>query len=200
MEDDLGLLTDAEHELNRVISAIDGIELDIVSNCRPWTVRRLASHALKNQLFWAGRVTGQDLMALEESMAAVPYDGDLAPIADEVLEQALRLWHTDGVMTAQHATPFGELRGAVVINFALIDAAAHAWDLSASLGRAVEFPSTWIPRMTGVVEVTCTEHAVELGLIKPPTDPPADATDTERLMAAAGRTIPRGAPHLTTRR
>ncbi len=200
MEDDLALLTDAEHELNRVISAIDDIELDIVTNCPPWTVRRLASHAVKNQLFWAGRVTGQDLMALKESMAAVPYDGDLAPIADEVLEQALRLWHTDGVMTSQHATPFGELPGAVVINFALIDAAAHAWDLSASLGRAVEFPSTWIPRMTGVVEVTCTEHAVELGLIKPPTDPPADATDTERLMAAAGRTIPRGAPHLTTRR
>jgi hypothetical protein len=64
---------------------------------------------------------------------------------------AVRLWHTDGVMTARHATPFGELPGAVVINFAVIDAAAHAWDLSASLGRAVEFPPTWIPRMTGVV-------------------------------------------------
>ena len=191
MDDDLALLTDAEHELNRVISAIDDGEMDIVTNCAPWTVRRLASHALKNQLFWAGTVTGQDLMALEEAMAAVPYDGDLAPIAAEVLDQALRLWRTDGVMTARHATPFGELPGAVVIDFAIIDAAAHAWDLSASLGRAIEFPPTWIPRMTGVVELTCTEHAVELGLVKPPTDPPADATGTERLMAAAGRTIPR---------
>jgi uncharacterized protein (TIGR03086 family) len=191
MDDDLTLLTDAGNELNRVISAIDDLEMDVLTNCPPWTVRRLASHALKNQLFWAGTVTGQGLMALEESMAAVPYDGDLAPIADEVLEQVLRLWRTDGVMTAQHATPFGELPGAVAINFALIDLAAHAWDLSASLGRAVEFPPSWIPRMTGVVELTCTEHAVELGLIKPPTDPPADATDTERLMAAAGRTIPR---------
>ena len=44
--------------------------------------------------------------------------------------------------------------------------------------------------MTGVVALTCTEHAVELGLVKPPTEPPADATDTERLMAAAGRRIP----------
>jgi len=191
MDDDLALLTDAEHELNRVISAIDDAEMDIVTNCPPWTVRRLASHVLKNQLFWAGTVTGQNLMALEESMAAVPYDGDLAPIADEVLDQALRLWRTDGVMTARHATPFGELPGAVVINFAVIDATAHAWDLSASLGRAIEFPPTWVSRMTGVVELTCTEHAVQLGLIKPPTDPPADATDTERLMAAAGRTIPR---------
>ena len=83
------------------------------------------------------------------------------------------------------------LPGAVVVDFAIIDAAAHAWDLSSSLGRAIDFPAETIPAMTDVVALTCTEHAIELGLIKPPTEPPADATDTERLMAAAGRTIPR---------
>ena len=70
----------------------------------------------------------------------------------------VELWHTDGVMTASHDTPFGALPGAVVINFALVDAAAHAWDVSASVGRAIEFPPEWIPGMTGVVELTCTEH------------------------------------------
>ena len=189
--DDLTLLTQAEHELARVVATLDGAGLDVLSNCPPWTVRRLASHAIKNQLFWAGRVTGQELMALDESMAAVPYDGDLAPIADEVTAKVVRLWHTDGVMTAHHDTPFGELPGVVVINFAVIDAATHAWDISASMGRAIEFAPEWIPRMTGVVELTCTEHTVEIGLVKPPTEPPADATDTERLMALAGRTIPR---------
>ena len=122
--------------------------MDVVSNCPPWTVRRLASHALKNQLFWAGLVTGQELMAQEEAMAAVPYDGDLAPIAAEVTAQVVQLWHTDGVMDALHDTPFGALPGSVVVNFALVDAAAHAWDLSASLGRAIEFPPEWIPGMT----------------------------------------------------
>ena len=59
-------------------------EMDVVSNCPPWTIRRLASHVLKNQLFWAGAVTGQQLMELDESMGAVPYEGDLAPISAEV--------------------------------------------------------------------------------------------------------------------
>src|SRR4051812_14617803 len=172
--DDLTLLSQAEYELGRVVAEISAGEMDVVSNCPPWTVRRLASHALKNQLFWAGLVTGHDLMPQEEAMAAVPYDGDLVPIAAEVTEQAVRLWHTEGVMTASHDTPFGALPGPVVVNFALIDAAAHAWDVSASLGRAIEFPPDWIPRMTGVVELTCTEHPVELGLVKPPTAPPAD--------------------------
>jgi uncharacterized protein (TIGR03086 family) len=187
--DDLTLLISTTQELNRVISGLDDQEMDVVTNCPPWTVRRLASHVLKNQLFWAGLVTGQDLMAQDEAMAAVPYDGDLAPISAEVTDRVVRLWHTDGVLTGLHATPFGELPGAVVINFALIDAVAHAWDLSASLGRATEFPPDWIPGVTGVVALTCTEHAVDIGLIKPPTEYAADATDTQRLMAAAGRDV-----------
>jgi len=188
--DDLTLLSQADYELGRVVAELADGDMDVVSNCPPWTVRRLASHALKNQLFWAGLVTGRHLMPQDEAMAAVPYEGDLAPVAAEVTAQVVELWHMDGVMTASHVTPFGELPGAVVINFALIDAAAHAWDVSASVGRPIEFPAEWIPGMTAVVELTCTEHTVELGLVKRPTTPPSDATDTQRLMAAAGRSIP----------
>ena len=138
--DHLTLLAYAEDELNRVVAGLDETEMDVVSNCQPWTIRRLASHALKNQLFWAGSVTGQSLMALDEAMAAVAYEGDLALVAGEVTALALRLWRSDGVMTADHDTPFGVLPAAVVLDFAVIDAAAHAWDLSASLRRPIEFP------------------------------------------------------------
>jgi uncharacterized protein (TIGR03086 family) len=189
--DHLTLLAYAEDELNRVVAGLDEAEMDVVTNCPPWTIRRLASHALKNQLFWAGSVTGQDLMTQGEAMAAVPYEGELAPIAAEVTALALRLWRSDGVMAADHDTPFGVLPGAVVLDFAVIDAAAHAWDLSASLRRPIEFPPESVPAMTDVVTLTCTDHAIELGLVKPPTVSPVDATATERLMAAAGRTITR---------
>ncbi|MEO6509531.1 MAG: TIGR03086 family metal-binding protein [Nocardioides sp.] len=189
--DHLTLLERAEIQLNHVIGTLDDAEMDMVSNCPPWTVRRLASHALKNQLVWAGTVTGQTLVTVEEAMGALPYDGDLTPIASEVTAQVSELWRRDGLLAAHHETPFGALPGSVVIDFAIIDAAAHAWDLSASVGRALEFPPETIPAMTDVVALTCTEHAVELGLIKPPTRPPDDATDTERLMAVAGRLIPR---------
>ena len=126
--DHLTLLAYAEDELNRVIAGLDESEMDAATNCPPWTVRHLASHVLKNQLFWAGSVTGQQLMALDESMAAVPYEGDLAPIADEVTAQALQLWRSDGVMEA------------------------HARD---ALRRTARMPSSWtsrssmLPRMPG---------------------------------------------------
>ena len=185
--DQLATLEFALGELRREVTALDDSEMDTVTNCEPWTVRRLASHALNNQLLWAGVVTGEESVSVEDTMGAVPYEGDLATYADEVAARSLALWKTPGVMTAVHATPFGELPGSVVINFATIDALCHAWDLSASLGRPLEFPPEWIPAVTAVVEATCTDPVRELGLIKDIAPVAPDAGDTDRLMARAGR-------------
>jgi uncharacterized protein (TIGR03086 family) len=123
--------------------------------------------------------------------AAVAIDGDLGPVAVDVTARAMALWRTDGILDAVHATPFGELPGCAVIDFAIIDAAAHSWDLSTSVGRPLEFDPAHIPLLADVVAATCTDAAREHGLINPPTEVPADATDTERLMSAAGRAIRR---------
>lgn len=92
------------------------------------------------------------------------------------------MWRKRGVLDATHVTPFGELPGSVVITFPTIDALAHAWDLSASVGRPVEFASEAIPAITALVEATCIDDIRALGLIAP---------GTERLMAVAGRKISR---------
>lgn len=178
-------------ELRQVVAGLDGTVMDDATNCEPWTVRQLASHALNNQLLWAGLVTGRQLVSVEDTMGAVAIDGDLAQVADGVAAQAAAMWRSDGVLGAIHATPLGELPGSVVTNFAVIDALAHAWDLSASVGRPIEFYAPEIPWVAEVVAATCTDAARDHGLIKPATEPPLDATDTERLMALAGRTIPR---------
>ena len=189
--DSLQTLEYSLQELRRVVAELDESQMAATSNCDPWTVRQLASHALNNQLFWAGLVTGQQIVSFEDSMSAVPLEGALAPIADDVAARAMAMWNTEGVLDSIHATPLGVVPGSVVINFATIDAAAHAWDLSASVGRPIEFEPQAIPSITAVVEATCTDGAREHGLIKAPTETPADATDTERMMAAAGRTIRR---------
>ena len=188
--DQMTTLEFAIGELHREVAALDDSELDIVTNCEPWTVRRLASHALNNQLLWAGLVTGEETVTFEDTMGAVAYDGDLATYADEVAERSLAMWATPGVLTAVHATPFGELPGSVVINFPTIDALCHAWDLSASLGRPLEFPPESIPAVTAVVEATCTDAVRALGLIKDVAPISPDASDTDRLMAQAGRSQP----------
>lgn len=166
-------------------------QMEIVSNCQPWTVRRLASHALNNQLFWGGVVTGEQPVSFEETMGAVPYDGDLAAYANEVVARALTMWGTDGVFDTTHVTPLGELPGAAVINFAIIDALCHAWDIAVSVGDPIEFPADLIPTISVVVAATCTDAARDHHLIKPVAPTTTDSTETERLMAAAGRPAPR---------
>lgn len=186
--DQLATLEFGLEELRREVVALDDSELDTVTNCDPWTVRRLASHALNNQLLWAGLVTGERTVSFEDTMGAVAYDGDLATYAEEVAKRALSMWSDPAVLSAVHATPFGELPGSVVINFATVDALCHAWDLSASLGRPLEFPPVWIPAVTAVVEATCNDAAREHGLIKDVVVIAPDASDTDHLMAQAGRT------------
>ena len=177
--------------LRDVVVALDASEMDLVTNCEPWTVRRLASHALNNQLLWAGLVTGQAIVSPEETMTAVAHDGDLADFADTVRDRALDLWSAPEVLETTHATPLGELPGSVVILFPTVDALAHAWDLSASVGRAIEFSPATLPAASAVFAATCTDHAREIGLIQAVTEPPPDATATEQLLATAGRAIPR---------
>jgi uncharacterized protein (TIGR03086 family) len=188
---DVATLQYALAELRDVVAGLGDADMATVSNCGPWTVRQLASHALNNQLLWAGLVTGNDLVSAEATMGAVPHDGDLTAFADDATRQALALWSTPGVLDAIHATPMGNLPGVVVIDFAIIDAVAHAWDLSTSTGHGIDFAPEHLPAITVVVEATCTDAARDHGLIKPVTSTPADATATERLMSAAGRAIPR---------
>ncbi len=192
--DQIATLEFAIGELHREVAALEDSEMELVTNCAPWTVRRLASHALNNQLLWAGMVTGEEIVTVEDTMAAVAYDGDLGSYNDEVAERSLAMWAIPGVLTALHDTPFGRLPGSVVINFAIVDALCHAWDLSASLGRPLEFPPDWIPAVTAVVEDTCTDDVRALGLIKDVAPVGPDASDTDRLMAQAGRARPESLP------
>src|SRR3954466_10682799 len=111
--DQLATLEYALDELRGVVATLDDSEMGTVTNCQPWTVRQLASHALNNQLLWAGLVTGNQLVSVEDTMGAVPIPGDLAPVADDVVARTLALWRTDGVLEKMHATPAGDLPGAV---------------------------------------------------------------------------------------
>jgi uncharacterized protein (TIGR03086 family) len=189
--DQLATYEYAMEELRRTVASLDDSHMETVTNCEPWTVRRLASHALNNQLLWAGVATGQQLVSAEDTMGAAPLQGDLAPIADDVAARATAMWGTKGALEDIHASPFGDLPGSVIVNFATIDALAHAWDLSSSVGRPIEFEPRAIASVSAVVEATCNDDARAMGLIKAATEPPADATDTERMMAAAGRTVRR---------
>ena len=181
--DQLGMLKVAVDELRQVVVGLDDSEMDVVSNCEPWTIRQLASHAANAQLLWVGIVTGAEIVSVETVMGAVPYSGDLSSIVSDA--------GADGVLEGVQTTPFGDLVGSAAIPFPIIDALSHAWDIGVTLGRSVEFAPEVISGMAAVVASACTDGSRGMGLFGIPTEPPANATETERLMAATGRMVPR---------
>ncbi|HEY5173638.1 MAG TPA: TIGR03086 family metal-binding protein [Acidimicrobiia bacterium] len=189
--DQIAMLEFAVGELRTRVAALDDAQMVRLSNCEPWTIRQLASHALNNQLLWGGVVTGEKVVSVADTMGGVPHPGDLVQFANDSVDRSLAMWRTAGVLEASHVTPFGELPGSIVINFPTIDALCHAWDLAASQGQPIEFPPEMIPAISVVFEATCTDAAREAGLIKAVAPTPADATDTERLIAMSGRSIRR---------
>ena len=62
----LASLDFAIRALHDQVGVLQDEQMEIVSNCDPWTVRRLASHALNNQLLWAGIVTGEETVSPED--------------------------------------------------------------------------------------------------------------------------------------
>jgi len=189
--DQIATLEFAQSALRGQVTALEEGQMREISNCEPWTIRQLASHALNNQLYWGGLVTGEIIVSFEETMGAVPYEGDLARFALEAGERSLSMWRTSGALEAILDTPFGKLPGAVVINFPTIDALCHAWDLAASVGEPIEFPAEMLPAISVVVEATCTDAVRELGLIKAVAPTRVGATATEKLMAVSGRSLDR---------
>src|SRR5664279_2379014 len=117
---DVATLQFALDQLTTVVASLETSQMATVSNCEPWTVQQLASHALNNQLLWAGMVTGQAIVSVEDTMEAVPYAGDLAVFAEDAAARSLALWSSEGVLESLHTTPFGTLPGSIVINFPVI--------------------------------------------------------------------------------
>ena len=159
--DQLATLDFAFDELRGVVLSLDDSEMEIITNCQPWTVRRLASHALNNQLLWASIVTGEPVVSVDDVMGAVPHEGELAVLATDARDRALATWGADGVLEGTYETPFGALPGSTVILFPTVDALCARVDLSASVRRAVEFPASTMPEVAAVFEATCSDMARE---------------------------------------
>ena len=107
------------------------------------------------------------------------------------MARARAAWGVEGALETVYTTPFGDVPGSAVVNFPSIDALAYSWDLVEAMGNSIEFTPEKIPGISAVVAAACTDAKRDMGLFGATAEACADATATEQLMAAAGRTIKR---------
>ena len=106
--------------------------------CAEWTVTQVLQHAAGDQLAWAaalGEGSGPDANPFAPSGHLERGVGDLL---DPALATARTAWANidpDGDDAVPTPLPQGELPASVAAAACALDAAIHAWDIAAALGR-----------------------------------------------------------------
>jgi uncharacterized protein (TIGR03086 family) len=92
----------------------------------------------------------------------------------------------DDALTRSHATPLGEMPGAILGGFTTLDIAVHGWDLATATGQDPTLDEELAGAVLGFARQTLTD-TTRAPRIGPEIAVAADASTTERLVAFLGR-------------
>lgn len=160
------VMTEALSLLSAAGAAVTDAQLDAPTPCTEWTVTQVLQHAAGDQLAWAaalGTGRGPGYNPFEPSGHL---DGSVTDLLAPAIAAATTAWtallpDTDPVPTP---LPQGALPAATAVGACALDAAVHAWDVTAALG----LPPALTPRLAagllpaarlGLVAVRATSQA-----------------------------------------
>ena len=173
----------------QVIDQISDADLDRPTPCRDWTVRQLLNHLIGT--LQLGRALLEDTapeaaMGPGELPDADLVGGDPAK-AYRLGAEALLAAAQPDTLARMHATPLGDMPGAILGGFTTLDIAVHGWDLATAIGRPLALDDALARDILAFANQTINDdtRAPRLG--------PAIAVDdtaplTDRLVAYLGRT------------
>ena len=182
------LLQQACASTDRIIEGIGDDQLGLPTPCEKWDVRALLNHVL------ATLENGRALLSdTEPAFDAAP--GELPPLdlaGDDPLKayrlgvEALAAAAGDDAFAALHASPFGDMPGAVLAGFVTLDVAVHGWDLARATGQQATLDDGLAEAILAFAHQTLSDDMRE-PRIGPEVTVAADASATDRLVAFLGR-------------
>lgn len=181
------IMTESLDLLRAAAAAVTDAGLMAPTPCAQWTVAQVLQHAAGDQLAWA--------MAL--GVGTGPAENPFAPSGfieagiDDLVEPALATARTawSGVRSDDDAVPtplpVGPLPAWTAAGACALDAAVHAWDIAAALGRPGFLPSSLaeqiLPAARAVVE------PLRAFAYAPALSPQPDDDATAQLLRYLGR-------------
>jgi uncharacterized protein (TIGR03086 family) len=172
----------------RIINGVRPEDLSKPTPCTDWDVRALLNHVIGTLDLGAA--------LLSDSMPTVNMAPGELPDADLVGDDPAKAYRL-GVETMlaaaagdalerSHATPLGDMPGAVLGGFTTLDILVHGWDLATATGQDPALPADLAETVLAFARQTITEDT------RQPRIGPAivvfpDATATARLVGFLGR-------------
>jgi uncharacterized protein (TIGR03086 family) len=99
--------------------------------------------------------------------------------------------HTDGAQDNKISSPFGEVTGGFFARYVAVDGITHAWDLAVATGQSFDPPAELVAEIDAFARELLGPDLRDGDTFAAATEPPADATPIERLVAFTGRTVTR---------
>jgi uncharacterized protein (TIGR03086 family) len=136
------VITESLDLLEAVAAAVTDATGQAPTPCAEWTVTQVLQHAAGDQLAWAAAI-GVGTGPAENPFAPSGHlDGGVNDLIKPALAAARAAWETvqaedDAVPTP---LPQGPLPAPIAAGACALDAAVHAWDIAAALGRHGRLP------------------------------------------------------------
>jgi uncharacterized protein (TIGR03086 family) len=184
----LARLARALDQAGAVMAGVDESDLDAATPCRSWTVRTLANHLVKDLENFTIAAKG----GTPDYRAAIPDVGDERVDAfRRGAAEVLAAWQGAGDLSQTRKLSMGELPLTFIVNQQIVELAVHAWDLARATGQHVDWDQevartalAW--GQTALKPEFRGDEASGKGF-GPEVEPPAGASDQERLVAFFGR-------------
>jgi uncharacterized protein (TIGR03086 family) len=164
-------------------------QLGAPTPCTEWDVSALLNHIVGTLWLADGLLadrTPRHAMQPGGLPATDLLGGEPATAYAEASVAALATAGTGDALTRTHATPFGDMPGAMLAGFTTVDIAVHGWDLGTATGQDVELDADLAGHLLTFAEQTLTDDS-RGSRIGPAIPVSADAPITDRLVAFFGR-------------
>lgn len=168
-----------------VVGRLAPEQLDLTTACTEFTVRGVLEHMIAGATTFSGAFRG--------GSPAPPADGDVLSRFGAAMADLRGAVGSAGALDRTIAAPFGEVSGDAFARFVVLDGLVHGWDLSTSTGYPYAPPAVLVEDVHAFAREAITPAMRDAGMFAEPTQPPADATPLEHLVALTGRVVTRNA-------
>jgi uncharacterized protein (TIGR03086 family) len=185
---DLTTMEGACASTERIIDGVRPAHLSNPTPCPDWDVRALLNH-VTGTLHLGASLLSDSMPTVKMAPGELP-DADL--VGDDPAKayrlgvEALLAAAAGDALERPHATPIGEMPGAVLGGFTTLDILVHGWDLATATGQDQALPADLAETVLGFAHQTITDDSRQ-PRIGPAIEVDPAASATARLVGYLGR-------------
>jgi uncharacterized protein (TIGR03086 family) len=171
--------------LGEIVSHLSDADLDRPTPCANFDVAGVLEHMIAGASAFAPGFRG------DGSSANPPAEGTLFERWNAAMTVLMEAVHTDGAQANTIPSPLGEVTGAYFARYVALDGITHAWDLATATDQSLTPPDALVAEVDAFARELLGPDMRDGDTFANETEPPADATPLERLVAFTGRTVTR---------